>query len=108
MAARIIDRGRGPELEGTRVTIYCVMDYVRAGDPPSRIAEELELTDDQVQLALGYIDTHRCEVESAYDAIVKRGNEPNPDWVDEGSAKTWEELRRRIESLRGTGRLFVP
>jgi len=98
MTLRIIDRGRGPELEGTRVTIYCVMDYVRAGDPASCIAEELELTEDQVQLALGYIETHRSEVESAYDAILKRVNEPNPDWVDEGSAKTWEELRRRIEA----------
>ena len=102
MTALIIDRGRGPELEGTRVTIYRVMDYVRAGDPPSRIAQELELTEAQVQEALGYIDTHRDEVEAAYDAVLKRVSEPNPDWVDEGSATTWEELRRRI-GARSTG-----
>ena len=41
MTARIIDRGRGPELKGTRITVYCIMDYLRAGDPPARIAEEL-------------------------------------------------------------------
>jgi hypothetical protein len=78
------------------------MDYVRAGDPPSRIAQELELTEAQVQEALGYIDTHRDEVEAAYDAVLKRVSEPNPDWVDEGSATTWEELRRRI-GARSTG-----
>jgi len=89
-------------MEGTRVTVYRVMDYVRAGDPPSRIAEELDLTEDQVQLALRYIDIHGAEVNAAYDAILNRVNQPNPEWVDEGSAKTWEELRRRIEA-RSTG-----
>ena len=55
MAGLIIDRGRGPELKGTRVTVYCVMDYVRAGDLPSQIAEDLELSMEQVQAALEYI-----------------------------------------------------
>src|SRR5689334_20777991 len=56
MAAYIIDRGRGPELEGTRVTVYCILDYVRAGDSRSRIAEELDLSDEQVQAVLDYIN----------------------------------------------------
>lgn len=98
MTVGIIDRGRGPELQGTRITIYRVMDYVRAGDPPNRIAEELDLTDEQVQEALTYIDSHRPEVDAAYDTIIARLNQPNPDWVDAGSAKTWDELRRRIEA----------
>ena len=92
----IIDRGRGPELEGTRVTVYCVMDYVRAGDPPSQIAEELDLSEQQVQAALEYISAHRDEVEAQYEAILKRVSQPNPDWVEAGSAQTWDELRRRI------------
>ena len=45
MATHIIDRGRGPEIEGTRVTIYRIMDFVRAGDSRDRIAAELDLTD---------------------------------------------------------------
>src|SRR5436309_9036332 len=89
MAARIVDRGRGPELEGTRFTVYCIMDYVRAGDPPARIAEELDLTEEQVQEAIAYINAHRDEVEPAYEAILKRVNQPNPDWVEADSAKTW-------------------
>jgi len=28
MSAKIIDRGRGPEIEGTRITVYDVMDYL--------------------------------------------------------------------------------
>lgn len=96
MAGLIIDRGRGPELEGTRVTVYCVMDYVRAGDPPSQIAEDLDLSMEQVQAALEYISAHRDEVEAQYEAILKRVSQPNPDWVEAGSAQTWDELRRRI------------
>src|SRR3989442_15866224 len=33
MVARIIDRGRGPEVAGTRVTVYRIMDFVREGSP---------------------------------------------------------------------------
>jgi uncharacterized protein (DUF433 family) len=102
VAERIIDRGRGPELEGTRITVYCVMDYLRAGDPPALIAQELELSEQEVQKAIDYISAHRDEVETAYEAILKRVNQPNPDWVEAGSAKTWDELRRRIEA-RTTG-----
>ncbi len=98
MAARIIDRGRGPELEGTRVTVYRVMDFVRLGDPPDRIAEELELTGEQVRAALDYIDSHREQVEADYEAILRRVSQPNPDWVEAGSARSWDELRRRIEA----------
>ena len=98
MAAHIIDRGRGPEIEGTRVTIYRVMDFVRAGEPRGRIAEGLDLTDEQLGEALDYIDAHRDEVEAEYNAILRRVSQSNPDWVEAGSAKTWEELRRRIEA----------
>ena len=29
MTARIINRGRGPEVEGTRVTVYRILDFFR-------------------------------------------------------------------------------
>jgi uncharacterized protein (DUF433 family) len=97
MPSKIIDRGRGPELEGTRVTVYRIMDYVRAGDPPSQIAEELELSDDEVRAAFDYIAAHRDEVDVAYEAILKRVSGPNPDWVVAEGARSWDELRERIE-----------
>ena len=31
MSAKIINRGRGPEIEGTRITVYDVLDYARQG-----------------------------------------------------------------------------
>jgi len=31
MGAKIIDRGRGPEIAGTRITVYDVMNYLQEG-----------------------------------------------------------------------------
>ena len=84
------------------------MDYVLAGDPPSQIAEELDLSEQQVQAAMEYISPHRDEVEAQYEAILKRVSQPNPDWVEAGRAETWDELRRRIAARsRGEPRMLV-
>ena len=58
MSAQIIDRGRGPEIEGTRVTVYRIMDFVRDNSPRERIASELRLSMEQVEVALAYIAEH--------------------------------------------------
>jgi uncharacterized protein (DUF433 family) len=98
MTAQIIDRGRGPELAGTRVTVYRVMDYLREGSPRERIAAELDLTAEQVQAAVTYITAHRAEVEKAYDQILQRVRQANPDWVEASAARSAEELKERILS----------
>src|SRR5712691_4755739 len=66
MAARIIDRGRGPEVAGRRVTVYRIMDFVREGSSAADIAAELHLTEEQVRVALDYIAVHRRIVEAEY------------------------------------------
>jgi uncharacterized protein (DUF433 family) len=96
MATRITDRGRGPEIEGTRVTVYRILDYVREGSPAERMAAELDLTSEQVQAALAYIADHRQAVEAEYEQILLRAKQANPAWVDAARAKTPEELRQRI------------
>lgn len=100
MSARIIDRGRGPEVESTRVTVYRIMDYLREGSPSERITAELDLTDEQVQSALAYITAHRDEVEDEYQRIMQRVQQPNPHWVEVARAATPEELKDRILSRR--------
>jgi uncharacterized protein (DUF433 family) len=99
-SSRIIDRGRGPELEGTRVTVYRIMDFVRDGSSPEEMARELELTAEQVSQALDYLAAHRDEVEAAYEPILQRVSGPNPDWVEARLAKSPEALRERLEQRR--------
>ena len=100
MSCRIIDRGRGPELGGTRVTIYRILDFVRDGSSPEEIARELELTAEQVSRALDYLAAHRDEVEAAYEQILQRVRGPNPDWVEARLARTPEALKERLEQRR--------
>jgi hypothetical protein len=52
MGAKIINRGRGPEIEGTRITVYDVFDYVRQGWHRDRIAALFRLSSRDVQAAL--------------------------------------------------------
>ena len=88
MSARIIERGRGPEIEGTRITVYAVMDHVRAGDSPDVIRDALLLTPEQVDVALEYIHSHLDEVNREYDRILERVQQGNPEWVEELLART--------------------
>jgi uncharacterized protein (DUF433 family) len=96
MNEHIIDRGRGPEIKGTRVTVYRILDFIRDGSTPECMAQELDLSAEQVQAALDYIAAHKEEVDAVYETILARVNQGNPAWVEAGRAKTAEELKRRI------------
>lgn len=99
MSTRIIDRGRGPEIEGTRITVYSIMDYLPHGTPPAQIAADLRLCTEQVQAALDYIAAHRTEVEAEYGKIMERiRNGKNPEWFEAGRAKSPEELKARLSA----------
>ena len=75
--AQIIDRGRGPELAGTRITVYDVLDYHELGWHRDMIADTLELSSQQVEVALRYIDEHRDEVMVDYaDMLARDAREP--------------------------------
>ena len=98
MAARIVHRGRGPELEGTRVTVYRIMDFVQESCPTGGIAIALHLTEEQVRAALDYIALHHQEVEAEYNKILQRVQQRNPPEVEAGRATSPELLKQRIRA----------
>ena len=100
MAARIIDRGRGPEVLGTRVTVYRIMDFLREGSSAGRIATELHLSEEQVRVALDYIATHRRTVEAEYEKLLQRVQKCNPPHVEAGRATSPDALKQRIRARR--------
>jgi uncharacterized protein (DUF433 family) len=87
MVAEIINRGRGPEIAGTRITVYDVMDYHKHGWHRDRIAAQFRLSSNQIQAALDYIQQHPLEVAEAYQRILDRKNSP--------------EVQARLEANRG-------
>ena len=80
---RINDRGDGPKIAGTRITVYTVLEYVRAGRTRDWIAAMLNLSSQQVQTAMDYIDAHSDAVGAEYERILSRIRAGNPPHVKE-------------------------
>ena len=64
---------RGPYVRGTRISVYAVMDYVKANRSREDILENLPILNAaQLQAVYDYIAQHNEEVERGYEAMVRR------------------------------------
>ena len=99
--AEIIHRGRGPEIAGTRITVYDVMDYRKHGWHRDRIAALFRLSSDQIQAALDYISAHADEVQREYQKILDRHrNYKYPPDVQAKVDACRGLAKRKLEELR--------
>ena len=104
----IIHTERGLTIAGTRITLYDVMDYVRAQYPPKFIQGLFDLTEEQINAALAYIKAHRVEVEVEYQQVLKEAEELRQYYEEQnrervarsaiqppkpGTEAAWEKLR---------------
>lgn len=71
----IVRTERGLTIASTRITLYDVMDYVLAGYPAKFIQGLFELTEDQINAALVYIESNHAEVEAEYKQVVQEAEE---------------------------------
>jgi len=105
MHSTIINRGRGPEIFGTRITIYDIMDYLEEGWHHTAIAATLGISSSQVLAAVQYIKEHQNEVQAAYQKILERcakGNSPEIQArLDEIHSHFQKTLATRRKSLNG-------
>lgn len=76
----IIRTERGLTISGTRITLYDVMDYVTAQYPPKFIRTLFDLTEEQINAALSYIETNRSEVEAEYQLVLDQSEENRQYW----------------------------
>jgi uncharacterized protein (DUF433 family) len=93
LEAKITKTGRGPEIAGTRITVYDVIEYYKAGRHRDVIADTLELSSQQVEVAIRYIEEHRDEVMADYEKNMDRIRRGNPP-----------ELQAKLDAMRGTAR----
>jgi uncharacterized protein (DUF433 family) len=103
MNAAITNRGRGPEIAGTRITVFDIMDYLKQGWHHTAIAAWLRLSSDQVLAAIDYIEQHQAEVEAEYQTILAREARGNPPEVQaklnaihEKYQPLWAERRKAL------------
>lgn len=78
----IIHTERGLTISGTRITLYDVMDYLKAQYPPKLICEKLGLNDRQITSALAYIKANSAEVEAEYQQCLETAAEIRQYWEE--------------------------
>jgi uncharacterized protein (DUF433 family) len=101
MGTQIIDRGRGPEIAGTRITIYDVMDYWTAGWQCEQIAGLFRLPPDDIQAALAYIEAHKAEVLAEYRQILTRHRQvQSAPELQEQLAHSQQKLQAKLAEIR--------
>lgn len=81
MATELIhDRGRGPEIVGTRITVYNLLsDFLDSTATEAAIARKYELTAEQVAAARAYVLNHADTVLARHleiEARMAAGNAP--------------------------------
>jgi uncharacterized protein (DUF433 family) len=107
----VVRTSRGLSIAGTRITLYSIMDYLKAEWPPHLIRDWLNLKDKQIEDVLNYIDTHREEVEAEYQLVLKQAEENERYWREynrEHFAKVaalppkpgQEEIRAKLQAAK--------
>lgn len=101
MGARIIDRGRGPEIAGTRITVYDVVDYLQEGWRYDQIAGLFRLPPDDIQAAIQYIEAHKEDVMAVYRQIrARHRNVQYPPEVQVKLAHNRQKLQAKLAEIR--------
>jgi len=67
----IIDRGRGPEIAGTRITVFDLLPYLEMGWHPASVALLFNLSPEEVAAADDYYHRHEEEVKANKRPIEK-------------------------------------
>lgn len=82
-ADQIVARNsRGLSIAGTRITLYDILDYLKQDWSPQWIQTWFDLSDQQIQAAMGYIEQHRDEVEAEYQDVLREAEENRQYWEE--------------------------
>ncbi|WP_333466344.1 DUF433 domain-containing protein [Microcoleus sp. T3_B1] len=83
----IVRTERGLTIAGTRITLYDVIDHLKALYPPKFIRDVFNLTDEQLRAAISYIEAHQTDVEAQAHEILKSAEETRQYWEDRNHVK---------------------
>jgi uncharacterized protein (DUF433 family) len=95
----IHDRGRGPEIKGTRITVYSILDYLLEGWPADRIAGWFDVRTHEVEAAIEYLRAHKIEVLKDYIQILERSARGNPPEVQAQLDASHEKFLKLVEEV---------
>lgn len=109
--ATIIRTERGLTISGTRLTLYDVMDFLKAEYSPKLIRNKFNLTDDQINAALSYIEANRAQIETEYQQVLQTRAEIRSYWENRNRERFYriamtphkpgqEALRAKLEEQK--------
>ena len=78
----IVRTERGLVIAGTKITIYQLIDSLKANRSTSLIKDLFRLTDEQMDGVLRYIAEHRTEVEEEYQEVLKNAERNRAYWTE--------------------------
>lgn len=87
-------------IDGSRTTVYHVMDYYVENDPVDSIARELRLSIEQVRAAIAFIESHKVVVQANYQKMLDRDERGNSPEVEAILARNREKFLRLKEELK--------
>lgn len=108
---------RGLSVEGTRITLYLIMDHLKEGWPPRLLRDQLLLSEEQMDQVMEYIDSHRDEFETEYEEVVRKCAERERYWRERERERRLRTPPRqprdareaviaaRLDALRRAGKL---
>lgn len=80
--AEIIRTERGLTILGTRITLYDVIDFLKAQYSPKLIRDKFNLTDEQINAALSYLEANHTQVEAEYQDVLQTREEIRHYWEE--------------------------
>jgi uncharacterized protein (DUF433 family) len=107
MKAEIIDIGRGPQIAGTRITVYDILDYTTNDWHHTQIAAWLRLSTDQVLAAIQYIEAHKEELMPEYQEMLERDAQGNPPELQAKLDAMHAKFLKMVQE-RQARRLYAP
>jgi len=107
----VVRTSRGLSIAGTRITLYSIMDYIKAGKSPEAIRDDFRLTIKQTADVLDYIEKHRAQVEAEYQQVLKEAEEERQYWEERNRERfaqiaalppkpDQEEIRAKLQATK--------
>jgi uncharacterized protein (DUF433 family) len=78
----ILRTERGLTIAGTRITLYDVIDFLKAQYPPQLIRDTFNLTNAQINAALSYLEENKTQVEAEYQEVLQTREEIRLYWEE--------------------------
>ena len=78
--AAIIRTERGLTIAGTRLSLYEIIDLLKAEYPPKLIRDKFNLTNEQINSALSYLKVNHLQVEAEYQEVLETRSEIRQYW----------------------------